>query len=86
MKKILLFSLATAFALPAAHAQLRTWDGGATGNWNTTTNWTDDNVPDVVTESARIDANAGQNTTVTYNTSGITIGALTVDSGDVLTW
>lgn len=79
-------TLAAILGLAMAHAQaadIRTWDGGGgTTQWNTATNWSDDNIPDSATEAA--DTNSTANSTITYNTSGLTIDGLWVRAGDTL--
>src|SRR5687768_13271733 len=66
------------FAGTSAVAQItvRTWDGGAsTTDWNTATNWSDDNVPNTVDEQAVIPNNGASSYTVDLNTN-ITVGSL----------
>ncbi|WFB36123.1 PEP-CTERM sorting domain-containing protein [Kiritimatiellota bacterium B12222] len=78
----------TSLAQPS-FAQLRTWDAGGDGlTWTDPLNWSDDDAPDTVGESALIDGDTFIDSTVTLTqTSGAyETGAVTIDAGDLLTF
>jgi len=83
MLRILVFGLSFVMLTAAAHAQTNVWTGPAAGDWGDPANWSLGVVPDDTT-SVRIDANAGQDTSVLLE-SDISINSLALDTSDVLT-
>ena len=76
-----LLPLITILAMTSAQAQTTyTWDGPATGNWSTTTNWNPDGSP---TNGDTINIGAGN--TVTYDVSDFFLGGATVNLDGELT-
>jgi hypothetical protein len=73
-------------AIKPAHAQLttRTWQGAANGGWNTASNWSNSNIPDLTSEAALINGSLSGGTPVVLN-SNPSIGGLTIASGFTLT-
>lgn len=80
---------ALAIALsPAARAQTRTWDGSTNASWSVAANWSSNNVPDTLGETAVLDNGgiANQPTldlNATVGQTNVTAGTLTI--GAVLT-
>ena len=67
-------------SLPLAHATDFVWDGPATGNWSTNTNWDTDTAPD---NSGTITIGSGN--TVTYDASDFFLSNATLNLDGELT-
>ena len=68
------------FSLPQVQATDFVWDGPATGNWSTNTNWDTDTAPD---NSGTITIGSGN--TVTYDSSDFFLSNATLDLDGELT-
>ena len=82
---MVVFLTVTLWVFPgAAQAQTHTWIGGATGNWNVLGNWDAGSVPNGAGDIPLIDGDSLIDAVVNLDMS-VTLGGLTIDSGDHLT-
>jgi len=75
------FALTGSTACNASGAAI--WTGGASGTWNTASNWSTDSIPNSATAVVCID-DGGSAAAVTINSS-VTVGTIFIDSGSSVT-